>query len=1153
MLTYSVHKVVVVMSCLAFSSLPLLAQTSYGSIVGTVKDASGASIPDARVTLTNLGTSDARTAQTDGSGNYQFVNLQPGDYKVDIEKTGFKRLSNDHVQVVVQVATRVDGALQVGEVGETVEVSSQAPLLQTENASVGQVVEGRAVTEMPLNVRNVTNLIELAPGVVAHGQTQGQNARSGLGNYQISGGLVGQGKTVLDGITMNTGLFNGPSFLPIQDMIQEFQVQANNLSPEFGGTLDGIVNMASKSGSNGFHGSLYEFLRNRVLNANTFFSNKAGLKTPAFTQNQYGANGSGPIVRDKTFFFIAWEDFTQRLGTNASYTMPTLAERGGDFSNYRTAGGALIPIYDPATTCTTCPAGQQRTAFPGNVIPASRFDKTAAIMLKFWPLPNTTGAPFTNINNYVVNYATQNDRNEENVRIDQNLSDKQRLFGRFTRWNNTLPPNDPYGLGIGFTQTQGAHQGMLADTYTFSPTTVLDVHIGYTRTEFTRTPTNLGFDYTTIGWPASFNTQLLQQTLPVMTPNGFSSSDSGGLVIRQFSGVGYVAGSLTKILGRHTIKLGGEYAWLPTAYGQTTTNTFAFTSNFTALNPLSPGNTGSGLSSFLLGLGSSGSAGSIIFPEGTQHTGGLYIGDTFQATSHLTINAGVRWEYPGYWSERYNQEVVFLPGATNPVLSTAGLNYKGDVVLVNSPRYPGRTNQTPHWDLFSPRVGLADRLNEKTVVRTGFGLSYAAGTAVFYDIPYVQPINSASTPWVPTQKNGLTPVAALSNPFPNGIVVPPGRNPIYEKSILGTNFSTPIPGDATPYVMNWNFDVERQLGATNLIDVAYVGTRGVHLYMGGESPSGGPNFNQIPTQYIGLGSQLLTPVANPFLGTATSGPLAQPTIPYGQLLLPYPQFGTVYSPTTAAFNTVYHSLQAKFQKRLQAGGTLLAAYTWSKNTGNAETIISHTENIKPGLPQNYNNWGAEHSLISYDVPQLLVVSYVVDLPIGKGKRFLGNVSGVTDKLVSGWGVNGVTTLEKGFPMPLFAQPTTLSTNFGAGAPRPNVAIGCNKIPDATSQARSTQWFNTACFTQPNTFGFGSEARTDPNIRVAGIADYDFALFKNTVITEQIKLQFRVEAFDLFNRVQFGIPGNTLGTAQFGVVSTQLNDPRLIQLALRLLF
>ena len=512
---YSVRKAIIVVACLGVFFQSLAAQSSYGSVVGTVTDSSGASMPGVAVTLTNLGTSERRTAESDATGNYQFVNLLPGNYKVDIEKTGFKHMTRDQIEVAVLASSRVDAVMEIGEVGQTVEVSAQSALLETQNASVGQVVAERTIVEMPLNGRNVMNLIVLAPAVVAHGQSSGQQNSSGYANYQISGGMVGQGRTVLDGVGMNNGLWNRVDFVPIQDTIQEFQVMSNNLPPEFGGTMNGVVNLVSKSGTNQIHGTAYEFVRNKVFNASTFFSNRAGLGKPAFTQNQYGVNAGGPIKRDKTFIYAAWEDFSQRQGTTGTYSVPTLAMRAGDFSSLRSASGAPITVYDPLTTCgqysnPACASGQTvlRTAFPGNIVPANRFDKTALAMLKYWPLPNAPGVAFTNANNFIVNYNAVNDRNWEDVKVDQNISSKQHLFARVTRYDNILPPLDPYNLNVSFTQTQASYQGMLADTYVLSPTTVLDGRMSYTRIWFTRTPNELGMDLTSIGWPASYNQQL---------------------------------------------------------------------------------------------------------------------------------------------------------------------------------------------------------------------------------------------------------------------------------------------------------------------------------------------------------------------------------------------------------------------------------------------------------------------------------------------------------------------------------------------------------------------------------------------------------------------------------------------------------------------
>jgi hypothetical protein len=1158
-----ISQLAVALLALSIMTLPLVAQSSYGSVVGTVVDNSQASIAGAEVVLMNTGTSERRTMQTDSSGNYQFVNLVPGTYRVDIESRGFKHLTRDSIQVEVQSVLRVDAAMQIGDVGQTIEVTAQAQLLQTENASVGQVVEGRVVTEMPLNGRNIMNLIALAAGVVPQGQALGRGSNPfSWGNYQISGGLPNQGSTLVDGASVNTTYINLTALLPTQDAVQEFQVQTNNLAPEFGGTANGVVNIATKSGTNQFHGTAYEFLRNRLLNANTFYANLAGLQRPAFTQNQFGATLGGPVKKDKLFLFGSYEGFRLRNSVTTTSSVPTVLQRAGDFSNTRTASGALIPIYDPLTTCgvlnnPACVSGKpMRVPFQGNVIPAGRINNTSNLLEKYWALPNTPGTPFTQTNNNIVNAGTGTDNDQWGIRGDYNMSEKQRIFARFTRWDWHGLPSDPFHVGGGNNLTIVTDQAVVADTYTLSPTTILDVRVAYLRNFYLSLGRLNGTDYTSIGWPSFLNGQISPQQLPAMVIPGFTNSASNGQFIEAVTDSELVSGSVTKILGRHTIKTGGEFRRLPNSYGQTGgsgNNQLTFTTAFTAVNPLSPAGTGNAFASYLLGMGNGGQMVSVGLLAGTQKYAGAYVGDTFLVTKKLTLTYGVRWELPGYWTERYDRLTVFQPGAQNPVLQASGLNYLGDTVLVNSPRFQDRHNILPHWNLFAPRVGMAYRLNDKTAVRAGFGISYAPGDIEQNASPYAAPINSAVTPWVATQNGGLTAVNLLSNPYPNGVPLPVGHNTAYEGLLLGTSIVTPLPQDGDPatYVENWNFSVARQFGGGSALDVAYVGMKGNHLPMGGGATVNGLGYNQIPSQYLSLGSQLLQPVANPFYGLVKNGALSTPTIPYGQLLRPFPQFTGVFSPSATAFSSEYHSLQAKFQQRMGSGGNLLVAYTWAKNTGNGDTATGFLEAINnPATVQNFYDLRSEHSLLSFDVPQRLSVSYVVDLPVGKGKRFLGNVSGVTDRVISGWAINGVTTLQTGFPAYLLAQPTVLSTNLGGGPPRPNVIAGCNKVIDGSTQSRLSQWFNTGCFVAPSQYGFGNESRTDPNLRFPGIANYDFALFKNTNINERFGVQFRAEFFNIFNRVQFGPPGNTLGSAQFGLISTQYNNPRLVQFSMR---
>ena len=1152
---------------IAMLASSMLAQSFYGSIVGTVTDTSGAAVPGAKVTLSSKGTADTRTVQSDASGNYQFVSLVPGSYEVNIEATGFKRLTRSNVQVEVAGAVRVDASMQVGDVSESVEVSSQASLLQTEASSVSQAVTGRTVTEMPLNGRNVMNLMSLSTGVVPGTSFQGNalmdqvSATSAttnppaFGSYYAGGGMPNTGGNFIDGSPVTVGFIHSTALIITQDAVQEFRVQVNNVEPEFGQAANGVVSFTTKSGTNQYHGTLYEFLRNRVLNANTFFGNSAGLPTPKFIQNQYGGALGGPVKKDKLFFFFSYEGFRQEQQRTLTYTLPTVTERAGDLSNYRSASGALIAIYDPSTSIP-------RTPFPGNKIPATRLSNSAQIFLKYFALPNSAGAPFTSINNFNTNALFQGNSNQFNFRSDYNMSEKQRVFLRFTHWQLNQPRVDPQQTGAGSKFDETIHNAVVGDSYSLSPTTILDVRLSYTRLFFDVLNHQLGVDFTSLGWPSFYNSQIELPVPPQMSIQGFTVSGSGGGQHNEsIADDDAVSGSVTKVMGRHTLKFGGEFrrmpnSWRePTAVVGSTANQFTFNNLFTSINPTSPAGTGAGIASYLLGLGSGGALLNYMFSAQEQRYAGAFAGDTFKVTQKLTLNLGVRWEYPGYWSERFNRAAVFEPNAVNPVVQSLGLPYQGDIVLVASARYPGRTTQNPSYKLFSPRVGLAWHATSNTVIRAGFGTAFLPNDVLRDESPIGSPVSMTPTFWNTTTDGSVTAAATLDNPFPNGFNQPVQRNPNFETLLLGNRAVAQIPNQPSAYMAQWNFGIERQIGDGSMIGVSWVGSRGIHLPAGLTGTTAlGYSIDQIPDQYLSLGSQLLQQVKNPFYGIVKTGTLSNPTIPYGQLLTPFPQYAGAYSSSSGPFDSVYQSLQAKFEKRIKGGGNLLVSYTWSKNLGTGDNISSFTEQgYTLGTIQDLNNFRGSRSELSYDVPQRLVFSYVYDLPLGKGKKFLNTANGIADKIISGWGLDGVASFQSGYPLALQAQPSAINSQFYGGTTRPNVISGCNKVVSGSSQSRITGWFNTACFSQPGQFAFGSESRTDPNLRTSGVDNFDFSLFKTTAIREQVKLQFRAEVFNLANRVQFASPGTTLGTAQFGIVSGQQNLPRLIQLALRLTF
>lgn len=1142
-----------------------LGQTFYGSVVGNVTDVTGSAVPQGNVTLINLGTADRRTMMTDESGTYQFVNLVPGQYRVEVEMIGFRRFSREPITVEVQSAVRIDVALQLGDVNQTLEVTEQTPLLQTENASLGQVVESRKVLEMPLNGRNVFGLVALVPGVVPGGQSgttpTGANPFA-WANYQIGGGQANQSAAFIDGGPINASYSNLTSLVPTQDAIQEFRVQTNNLGPEFGRVAGGAVNLTTKSGTNGFHGSAYEFFRNRELNANTFFNNRAGVQRPAFSQNQYGANIGGPVMRDKTFFFYSWEGFRLRQGASYVFSVPTDPMRTGDFSNVRDASGNVVPIYDPLTTCGrfgNAPCARDangneiitRQQFPGNMIPANRIDPAAGVLTNFWGRANTPGAPFTAVNNFTANASVGGDNDQHNARIDHAFSENNRAFLRYTYWTNLNLPSDPYRTNTCVdrcTETFNTNQAVFADTHTFSPTLLGDFRLSYLRFSYDRTPLTKGYDLTQLGWPSSLNNQVVFRVLPLPGVVGYSgvwSTTGTSSTIIARNDVYSFAPSITKIQGSHTLKFGAELRRNTHNYYQqnTPSGNFIFDRLMTAASPTGAG--GNGFASFLLGYGSSGGVTQNSLVAGQQLYNAAYAGDQWLVTPRLTLNYGLRYEQLGPWSERFDRLVVLLPGAPGEELSRlTGLNLRGRIGLVNSADSPSRHN-TKRGNLVSPRIGIAYRLNEKTVIRTGYGIFWLGNDVAFGFAPNSDFSNAYTIPFNGTADGSTTPNDVLSNPFPTGLFPAPGRAANIQQLSWGQNVVAPVYDEAHAYAQQWNFDVQRELAGGLALSLAYAGSKGTHL------PGPDQQLNQIPTEFFALGnSRLQQQVANPFFGQVKVGALSLPSVAYGQLLRPYPQFSGFSMRNPPNRNSIYHSGQLKLEKRFGRGGSILGAYTWSKLISDTDTLTAWLEpgGGAGGVQDNYNI-RAERSLALYDTPHRAVISYIVDLPFGKGQPWGGDLTGAVSRLISGWGLNGVTTFQSGAPLPISVAVN--QNGFGAGQ-RPN-RTGVDAKLEGSAQSRLNGWFNTAAFSLPGPWRFGNASRTMPDARSHGINNFDFTLFKNTRVTEKVGLQFRTEVFNLFNRVRFGYPGTALGTPQFGVISGQVNDPRLIQLGLRLLF
>jgi len=1169
---------------LVFGPTACWSQNVYGTIAGTVTDSSGAAVAAAAVTLTNLDTGEARNVPTNAAGSYTFVNILPARYKLEGAKAGFKKFVRQPIVVEIESGLRVDIALEVGELTQTVEVTAEAALLQPETSSLGQVVETRTVTDLPLNGRNPLALVALTAGVVPQGAPSAGNSSLGnpvganpfaAGDFQIGGGQAGQSQILIDGVPTNGAYLNVVTVIPTQDAIQEFKVQTNNLGPEYGRFAGGVINLSTKSGTNSYHGSAYEFLRNKLLNANDFFANAGANPRPPFTQNQFGVNGGGPIKKDKLFFFSSYEAFRQRKGSTLTAWVPTAAERGGDFSQIGSTGtSSVLSIYDPKTSSNCTSGGAAcRSLIAGNKIPAPMLDLTSQTLLSYYPLPNQSGNPF---GNFVESYSTGGNVDQINERGDYAMSSKQRIFGRYTRSHVLSLPDSPFNqiCSDRCTEDTVANQAGLGDTIAISPTKVLDLHLGYTRYVYLRTPLSQGIDLSKFGpnW-AALAPQMTYTHIPtvcVSQTSGDSRWGSGSWCSQGTgSGIGAHDDTLsveplfTWVKGAHTLKFGGEYRLLRNNYYQSNdpAGLFQFDAGMTSANPKAgvPGTTsGIGMASFLLGYGSSGS---VTEPGQTADQNvysALYVGDTYQAARKLTLNLGLRLDLQGDWTERYNRIVVFNPGETSPIANQAGIpGLKGAFDLVNSTQHSSRS-AFPSWNHVSPRLGLSYQVDRSTVVRMGYGMFFLPVDGRWNDAPHNLFINSLNTTWLSAQADGVTPKNPLSNPFPAGISLPVGRNQAFI-NVQGNGLEAPLGGNKAPYVQQWNFDIQRQLPGNALLDIAYAGSKGTHLPMHDQT------LNQFPTQYLptnkAQADALSTLVSNPFYGVVQSGGVgANPTIKAAQFLLPYPQYDDVAMAEPDNRDSVYHSMQLKVQKRFAAGAQVLATYTLSKLIDNTNSEINWLEAAAPSWNSaNVYNLRNERSLDGFDVPQRFILAAVLDLPIGRGKKLLHNLNPVANKLVGGWGINTIITFQSGFPIVIGGCPGALSS---AGIPNSGCArptrIGKESLTAGTLDQRLAHWFDTSVFSSgsPTDYGYGNDSRTEPNLRGDGVKNFDFAFFKNTKFghDERFGVEFRAEFFNAFNRVQFNPPNtNCCGGASFGQVTGQYNLPRIVQFALRTTF
>jgi outer membrane receptor protein involved in Fe transport len=1140
-------------------------------VTGRVSDQTGAIVPGAQITVTNVSTGINRESLSNDEGYFTIPLLQPGEYRIAVRKEGFKPLVQSGVILQVEQVARLDYTLETGAVTETVNVAAATTAsLETETSSLGKVVDQQRIQNLPLLGRNPYSLVALVPGARPSAGMNDLPVDIISQSYvSINGARGNQNEFLLDGAPNTAAVGNQPVAFVNPDAVQEFKVETNNYSAQYGRAGGGIFNIVTRSGTNEFHGTAYNYLRNDVLNANSFFGNRAGQKKAAFRFNQFGATIGGPIDfpeklfgplkyagKNRSFFFGSYEGVRFSQGGTYIGTVPTLRERAGDFSQTRNAAGAVIPIYDPATTRPNPAAPGQflRDQFVGNVIPRGRWNPVFTRMLEFIPMPNATGNANTAAGNYVKSTANRISKDTFSMRLDHQLTEKQRMSGRFNYDDTPFARPDFYGNIATPTfgeQVFKRRNFGLDYTVTISPSLVGNFLFSFTRLENNRLPFSDGFDITSLGFPAALKAQLIPTSFPSIIVNGMGGSFSitnsgttnllgGNDLIRFGDNTGSWSGALTKTLNRHTLKFGGEARLLRPnfwQFGDTSTN-FTFTPGFTqGPNPTAAAAASTGFSFASLMLGTPGSGvytRAASLATQVKYYGG-FIQDDWKITNNLTLNLGLRYEYESPRTERYNQLTNFDPNATPP-LTAPGLNVKGALTFVgvNGNR---REQWNPDRNNFSPRIGFAWNVTPKTVVRGGGGIFYAALTGVGGASGVIGVSGFEASTNMVASLNGVTPLNFLDNPYPTGINQPTGSQ-LGAATLLGQSIRFVDRNLRQSYSAQWNLNVQRELPGGMLFEAGYAGNRSLKLQQDRE-------LNQLPDSALSLGDGLRAQVTNPFFGQITTGALASATIPRAQLLRPYPHFQSVVSVNATWASSNYHAALISLQRRFSKGLTINGSYTFSKLLDYATGTFAG-ETLSAGGFQNFNNLRADRSLSALDAPHRLVLNGLYSLPFGAGRRFNpGSVAGV---LVGGWEVAAIYSFQSGGPL-LFSSVT--NTNFSqGGGQRPNL-IGDPTLPDG--ERTLARWFNTSAFAAPAPYTFGSAPRSLGNIRSDRLSSIDVSVVKNTKLYESVGLQFRAEFFNLTNTPRFAPPNTSFGSAAFGQVTTQSNQPRIVQFALKLIY
>jgi hypothetical protein len=1163
-----------IVGALLLGCVPVLAQSGRGTISGTVIDSAGAVVPGANIIVTNPATGVSSTTRSNETGTYTVPDLPVGEYSVQAEKEGFKALIRSGITLNAASSVRIDFSLEIGETRQVIEVKGDAPQLKTEDVKISSTVNNRMVEALPLVVggalRSPLDLASLTPEAKNFGTSVALGPASD--SFSIGGGQPRAYGITLDGVSMGTGNPLPNSWVtyntPPLDAITEFTVDTNGFKAEYGHAMGGIMSFSSKSGTNTLHGSVFEFLRNNALDANRFFSNRAGLPRAIYKQSDFGVSAGGPVYipklydgRNKTFFFAAYEGFRNRIGaTGVAATVPTPEMLEGDFSNWVNSSGQLIPIYDPATL-TTDPSGRLvRTPFPGNRIPRDRFDPLAAKLLQVYqsgpaklPAPNNGAAPGTVgyvQNNYLITKgSTSTPWDKFSLKVDHVISDKSRVSGYYgrNRETNGAGPAGPAALPGYYSNFQ--YQANRSDiyrgswTYTLTPTLLNYVYggVNHWKQKAGNANQDLG------NWKEKFclpnvpdcNKNL---TTALFTGDGlsqwgsYSSSGSNNPLFK-------FGDDLTWVRGRHTLKFGGMHQ--KNYYSGFGEQGISGGVTFSPIETGAPGVTnfaaggGSSFASLLLGLVDNGRTETFRFIAQQFRYYAAYAQDDFRVSNRLTLNLGLRWETtlpPIETEDRYSD---FSPTTPNP----AAGNIPGALVFAGTgPGRVGRRAIAPsNFKSFGPRLGLAYSLDDKTVLRTGFSRSFGFVTAAAGSSHFLGFV----TIFTPTNTTlGVQPTFRLQDGFPP-YPLPPQIDPSFGN---GNSVSWWQDQDATllPTSDSWTLSIQRQLSGTLIVEGAYSGMKGTHLQ------SGLNNYNQVPYSYLQqygatlLNSNISSPAAVaagirvPYPGF--TGSVAQALRPFPQVL----EVDTRFGGGDHSGNSTYHAAIMRVEKRFGDGLTFQSSYVFSKTLSDSDSAAGYM------LAMDQANHRLDKSISGFDITHNFKLAWIYELPFGKSKKFL--TKGVGSALLGGWRLSGVHYYSSGLPVGLA---TSVSLPLFAGTNRPTVNTydgwGCSNVENF--DPTTNNFFQPASFfgAQPSTV-FGNATRYNPKCREFPNYTENASVSRTFKLRERLNLEFRCEAFNLLNRVRFGTGSTTLQSQTFGRLTSNsdiLNTPRQVQFALKL--